>query len=328
MTLRRLHVAGVEVLSARRRWLQAGLSMCCWGWAGLVSAASAETRILDRMPAFWDAWDASDGGSPDERASRLIAEFFEAEQATYRRAGMPPPDRKRVVAWLHQFEAMAPSVRLVHGRLSREFSVHTDRFLAVFRDFDTAASPVTVLPSLFAFDAHLEPDGTRLPLFIAPDGIVRYHGADADLGVLLAHEIFHGYQGQKNPALALDAKPPLFAGVWIEGCATFASERLNPQASTMHVLLDDQVLARDGMAAVPRAARVLLDRLDSTDDKELAAFLDAGHTGDWPARIGYLLGLLVARRAAQRLSLAAMASLDARAVRSEMASALAVLAAP
>ena len=290
------------------------------------SAAAHAPPLDDRMQAFWPVYEDARDAALADRVARLQTEYFERQASVYARACMRRISSEGIASWLAKFDAMSVQVRAVHARLAREFAAHVGRFTSAFGDFDAALSPVFVLPSLFRFDAHLEPDGTSLPLFFGPDGIVRYHGADADLGVLLAHEIFHCYQGQKNPAMALDPKPPLFAGVWMEGCATYASERLNPGASPRQVLLDDESLERDGPKFAARAARSLLERLDSRDDEDQRAYLSLGFKGEWPDRIGYLLGLWAARRIGQRMSLQEMVALPAPAVRSELVKALSDIA--
>lgn len=172
------------------------------------------------------------------------------------------------------------------------------------------------MPSLLNFDAHLEPDGHALPLFFGPDGIVYYHGAGADLGVLFSHEMFHCYQGQMNPSMCLDPKAPVFVSLWMEGTATYASERLDPDADQLHVLLDDRTLARTDPATLRRVAQALLQRIDATDDASQQMFFSTGdHGGDWPARVGYFVGLQIARRLGATLSLPQMAALPAPRVR-------------
>ena len=290
------------------------------------SPAAPAPPLDDRMRAFWPVYDDARDDALADRVARLQTEYFERQAPVYARAGMQRISSEGIASWLVKFDAMSVQVRAVHARLAHEFAAHVGRFTAAFGDFDAAVSPVFVLPSLFRFDAHLESDKTSLPLFFGPDGIVRYHGADADLGVLMAHEIFHCYQAQKNPAMALDPQPPLFAGVWMEGCATHASERLNPGASLRHVLLDDEALERDGPKFAARVARGMLERLDSRDDEDQRAYLSLGHKGEWPDRMGYLLGLWAARRSGQRMSLKEMAALPAPAVRSELVKALSDIA--
>ncbi len=293
----------------------------CGGIAAAATAAGTPPALQDHMPAFWQAYDAHPDGPPDARAQALVQAFFAPRAADYRRAGVPAtPDR--VARWLPTFDAMAADVRDVHRRFGDGYARHLAGFRAALPDFDGQASPVALLPSLLHFDAHLQPDGAQLPLFFGPDGIVRFHGAGADLGVLFAHELFHCYQAQMNPSMCLAEHPPVYAGLWIEGTATYASERLQPGASLLHVLLDAPELLAMDAAAVRTVARALLAHLDRTDDAAQALFFDAGTHGDWPPRAGYLVGLHCARRVGEALALPAMARLPAPRVREALASAL------
>ena len=278
-------------------------------------ATAANAGPLDLMPAFWAIYDDGRDRPTDARLRHLSAGFFEPHAADYRRAGIKLQPA-RIASWLPRFDASAADVRAVHARFARDYQPHLDAFRHALPDFDPASSPVTLMPSLFNFDAHLEPDGHALPLFFGPDGIVRYHGADADLGVLFSHEMFHCYQGQMNPSMCLDPKAPVFASLWMEGTATYASERLDPDADQLHVLLDDRTLARTDPATLRRVAQALLQRIDATDDASQQMFFSTGdHGGDWPARVGYFVGLQIARRLGTTLSLPQMAALPAPRVR-------------
>lgn len=310
-------------MGLRRRELAAALSVLPLPvWAQQQPAPSA---LADRMPAFWLAYDAGRDLPLAARADQLVQRFFIPHADDYRRAGMKTR-AEAVARWLPPFDAMAEAVRALHGEFAASYSQHRAAFRAALPDFDGSASPVTLLPSLFSFDAHLEPQGRQFPLFFGPDGIVRYHGTGADLGVLFAHELFHCYQAQKNPALALDPQPPVFAGLWMEGVATYASERLNPGATLLHVLLDDKALAAADGATLRRAAAALLAQLDATDEAAQRPFFDSGYRsgpgandGNWPARAGYYVGLLAARRLGEAMSLPEMAALPAPRVRELLA---------
>ncbi len=297
--------------------------------AALPSAwarAAAPGFTADLMPAFWQAYDTPRTLAPDERAATLHRSFFEPHLPLYRRAGFATLTTKRVANWLPGFDRIAAATRATHRQMVRDYPSHLAAFRRALPDFDSAASPVYVLPSLFSFDGHLEPEGRWLPLFFGPDAIVRYHGEDADLRVLTSHEMFHCYQGQKNPAMCRDPNPPMYASLWIEGTATFASERLNPGASALHVLLDDQALLRDGAATAPRVAARMLQLIDSTEEKDAAAFFSSGFKGDWPARAGYYVGLVAARRIGEGLSLQQLAAMPAAEVRQRFAQELSRLA--
>lgn len=276
----------------------------------------APDAFTDLMPAFWAGYDAHRGEDPAARVRSLVDGFFRDHADTYRRAGMKRLSPLEIEHWLARFDEIADGVRTVHRRFAQDHAANLARFRAALPDVDGRASPITLLPSVMHFDAHLEPDGQSLPLFFGPDGIVRYHGADADIAVLFAHELFHCYQGQKNPAMSLDPAAPVFAALWMEGTATYASERLVPGASPLRVLLDDHALAEADDATLRRAARALAARLDATDEASQAMFFETNQRGlEWPSRMGYALGLRIARSAGATMTLPAMAALPAPRVR-------------
>jgi hypothetical protein len=268
--------------------------------------------LQDRLSAFWSVYDSTRDN--EDRVGELRAGYFLPEKRLYRSASITV-SRERIEAWLPGFDPIADDVRRLHARFPAAWIRHGAHFDKAFPDFRSADAPVYVMLSLGDFDAHLEPSKGLLPLFIGIDGIVQYHGKQADLAVLLDHESYHLYQGQANAALSLRERPPLFVTLWMEGTATWVSEVLNPQASALAVLLNDAPLAASSPATLARAATAFLDRMDSTSDKDEDRFFGAGHIGPEPARIGYLLGLHVARRLARRYSPAALARLDAPTVR-------------
>ena len=312
----------------RRRALLA-LGAAALAPRAFAADAAPAAAFTDLMPAFWRSYDAMPDAPAAERAARLVKEFFAPNDALYRRSGLKQAVSAEAVArWFLRFDPLADAVRATHARFADGYRANLARLRAALPDFDPTVSPVFLMPSLFRFDGHLEPDGKSLPLFFGPDGIVRYHGMEPDTAVLFAHELFHCYQGQRNPAMALDPHMAVCANLWIEGTATFASERLNPGASLGHVLLDDDAMLRDGPAAAPRIATALLAALDATDAATLESFFDAGWHGDaWPRRGGYYVGYLVAKRLAEGgMSLREMAGLPAPQVRERVAGALHAIA--
>ena len=275
------------------------------------------------MPDFWRAYDA--GREAPDRAAALIQAFFEPHAELYAGAGLKPT-AARVGKWLAGFDPLAADVRRLTARFPALYAGHVRHFAAALPDFRPDQAPIYLMPSLFAFDGHLQPWRDRVPLFVGLDGVVRYHGAGADLSVFLDHEAFHLYQAQANPDLSLDPAPPIYASVWIEGAATYVSSRLNPGAALLHVLLDDAPLAQAGPGVIRTGARDLLERLDSTADADQLRFLSAGYAGPSPARLGYRLGFEIARRAARSLSLAEMARVGRKPLRDLMQRQLEVLA--
>ena len=311
---------------ARRRDVLALLASALSMPVPSSAAPVDEAPFLDLMPEFWAAYDGHLAEGLETRTQTLFDGFFGKHESVYRRAGCTAT-LADVARWLPGFDDRAVAARTLHRRFARDYDSNLGRFRAALPDFDPRASPVTLLPSLMHFDAHLQPDGASLPLFFGPDAIAYYHGADADLAVLFAHELFHCYQGQKNPAMCLDSAAPLFASLWMEGTATHASERLNPGASPLHVLLDDAALAHASDASLRAAAQAMLSNLDARDDATQALFFETGHHGDgWPPRAGYAVGLRIARGLGATLTLPQMAALPAPRVREALARALQQLA--
>jgi hypothetical protein len=280
------------------------------GFAG-DAQLSAAIGLVDKLASFWPVYDRAAAG---DRIDALRRGYFEPEARLYKSAGIVIK-RERIDAWLPDFDKIANDVRRLHRRFAAAYATHEGHFEKAFPDFDRTTAPVYLMLSLGDFDAHLQPSKGRLPLFIGLDGIVQYHGADADLAVLLDHESYHLYQGQVNPQMSLDERPPLFFSLWLEGTATWVSQYLNPKASPLDILLSDKPLAAATPDAIRRAAAALLEKMDSEKDKDADRFFGAGYEGSEPARIGYLLGLKVAQQAAARYSPAGLARLDAGAVR-------------
>jgi len=312
-----------HIAFTRRSLLAAGLSLVA---QRRLVAATAPTALTDLMPRFWRVYDRDASAPLPARVNRLRSDFIASQQTIYDRAGMVRITAEELTTWLPRFDAMADEVRSLHRGFAAAFDTHMHGFTRAFPDFDAASAPVFVLPSLFRFDAHLESHESSLPLFFGLDGVVRYHGNHADLGVLFAHEFFHCYQAQKNPSLSLDPQAPVYGALWLEGVATYVSERLNPDASLLHVLLDDDELLRRGPAYRRKMALALLDRIDSRRDADLAAFFASGYRGEWPARAGYYVGLLAARNIGRSLDMVQMAALSTPQVREQLVEQLKQLA--
>lgn len=310
-------LATQEQLNIRRRHCVAALAAVALQPRLALAGDETVRGLNDLMPAFWAVYDAARSQADAARAQSLLSQFFEKHAEDYRRAGVKI-SLAGISRWLPQFDAMAGQVRQVHHEFSSAYALGLQRFSAALPEFDAMASPVGLLPSLFRFDAHLEPDGAQLPLFFGPDGIVRFHGAGADLNVLFAHELFHCYQAQKNPSMSLDPKTPVFANLWIEGVATYASERLNPGASTLHVLLDDAELANIDASTLRGAVQNLLAHWDASDDATIGSFFQTGYHGAWPARVGYYIGLMAARRIGASMDLSQMAAMPTAEVRTRL----------
>jgi len=307
-----------------RRVLVAGLIAS--GVAGSAAGAGRAGGVVDLMPGFWRVMDATPHGTPAEWAQRIADDYLTPNGAVFEAAGLGKITPARIERWLGQVEPLLPAIRKLDGGIDAIWTTNMQVFRKAFPAFDPRISPTYFMPSFFSFDAHLEPHQGVLPLFVGLDGIVHYHGADANLAVLLSHELFHCEHAQRSPSVALEDAERIYKVLWAEGLATYVSERMNPKALRLAVLLGSETLDVQGDAYVPAWAKALCDSLDSTAPADYARFFSAGYQGAWPARGGYLVGLLIARRLGRTRSLASLAALPAPQVRTLMAAELARLA--
>ncbi|MEH6418145.1 hypothetical protein [Pseudomonas sp. CGJS7] len=295
----------------RRDLLRLSALTALLAFTGQLPAADTQSPT-DLMPAFWRAYDA--GRDADDRAQALHDAFFVPNAELYAGAGLKPT-LERLNGWLPKFDAIAADTRRMSDEFGDHYRRHSEHFQREFPDFQRERAPIYLMPSLLMFDGHLRPWRGKLPLFVGIDGIVRYHGADANLSVFLDHESFHLYHGQHQPELVMDDTPPIYGSLWMEGLATYVSERLNPDASRLRVLLDDQKLAAVDDAGVRPLAAKLLAVLDSRAEDDANRFFGAGYKGPEPARSGYLVGLTVAREIGRERTLAELAKIPMPQVR-------------
>jgi len=307
-----------------RRAVVAGLMAS--GVARNATGAVRAGGVIDMMPGFWRVMDAAPHGTQGEWARRIAEDYLQPNGAVFQAAGLGKITPARIERWLGQVEPLLPAIRRLDDGIDAIWSANMQVFRRAFPAFDSQISPIYFMPSFFSFDAHLEPHAGVLPLFVGLDGIVHFHGADANLAVLLSHELFHCEHAQRSPSVALEDAERIYKVLWAEGLATYVSERMNPKASRLDVLLDAKVLDEQGDAYVRTWAKALSDSLDSTAPGDYERFFSAGYQGPWPARGGYFVGLLIARRLGRTRSLAKLAALPAPQVRTLMAAELARLA--
>ena len=170
--------------------------------------------------------------------------------------------------------------------------------------------------SLFRFDGKVPGDNPHI-LLLGVDGIAGFHGANFPVRVLLSHELFHLYHFQVNPVPKPVNELPLYRQVWQEGLATYVSEQLNPNAPLEDILLDPR-LAREGPTLIPTFARRILPQLETADDSIAAEYLSYRRNSELPSRMGYLIGLEIAKSLAKTHSLYALTRLRGGALRVAM----------
>jgi len=279
----------------------------------LVSAANTANagllRTFDLFPSFFRCFTVSPGDKRD-RLRSFVEGVIQEHPEIYRRSDIFKTDSGTLEKYLDEVTSYLPAIRKIHARFIKESDSIVASFSAQFPDFERSRVNVYLMPSLFLFDGKIPHDNPRT-LFLALDGLAKFHGANVRLDVILSHELFHLYHFQVNPLPAEIDKIPLYRQIWQEGLATYASGCLNPGASLADVLLDPR-LARDGPKYVPAVARTLLTQLEAADDETTARYLAYRRGSEIPSRMGYLVGYDIVAHLAPARSLTELSRLGGR----------------
>ncbi|HKG91869.1 MAG TPA: hypothetical protein VKA84_08265 [Gemmatimonadaceae bacterium] len=318
-----------------RRLLLLGLPMlfaCARGRPAAAPASSdadaAPFPVVDLMPRFWAFWDQdrpAAGADSAELVRRFRERVVRPDSVFYARAAGGPSD-DRIRAFLGRVGKDVPAMRVVSERLEHDLGRFSRSFADSFPDFDFRGL-VFFYPSLYVRDGGTMDYPPGVALMFGIDVIARVHGPEADLAVLFDHELFHLYHVQVRPLRREGGPPPLFRRIWGEGLATYVSQRMNPRATELALLLNDRALLA-ARTRLPELADSVLAHLDDTSSAYARRYLQGG-TNDpaIPARAGYLVGLRAAQLIGRRRALPELARLPDDSVRAEMTRALRALAA-
>lgn len=288
----------------------------------------AKTQLVNVMPAFWAFQDELGSMKRTENiVRRFRQQIIKPNWRVYSKDEFSKNITDEGIAtYIKQVQPDLSAMRSLSSRIGPQTNVALERFAQAFPQFGEVS--ITYLPSFYRFDGQVTKIKGEYAVLFGLDGIARYHGVDADLGVLLSHELFHIYHARTSPTLFADEEHmPLYVGVWIEGLATYVSEQLNPQASTLQILLDDKALLDRGMPMAGAIASMILEHFDSAKPEDTGRFLSFGEKDNIPGRSGYLIGYLIAKRLGADQTLLDLASLTGERLRVTMHEELRQLAA-
>lgn len=260
----------------------------------------AQMKIWDEViekphQAFYDGlvWEKDSNREWQERKLRRLKEFFPKYQTLY------------------------PEIAKQFDSFERTLTDQVKRFQKFFDDahFEAAifAAPTTTFNGKGGEgDDSTDPLGKTFLAFGIDMIVDRKDNPD----VLYAHELFHIYHTEK---VRIDEKVFLGEGhitlpLWLEGLATYASARMNPQASTTDVLMDSKLAKLDEKAVRELAKKFLLVANEKAFDPHKPEIYKAWFTTDpqvtlgegFPMRCGYLLGLKVAHHLSKKHELSEM----------------------
>ena len=288
------------------------------GWTQATGAAASPGarayRVIDLMPAFWRFWSAAERLPPERHAALLRQTLFVAHHEVYNAtvlgldATRPLADEleRRYARWLPRLQPHIERMRQVSAQIADDLPRYEASFRAAFPDL-AYDGEVYFLCSLGAFDGATRTVKGRTALLFGVDMIASVYGAAVDPQAFFHHELFHIYHAQVVPA----SNERLIDGLWREGLALHVAKTLNPSADGVALFGLPPGMPERAQQMLPRLARELREQLDSTSSEVYASyFLGSNLDGVVPARSGYYVGYLVARRIGSNLALAALARLQ------------------
>lgn len=279
------------------------------------------SRLHDLMPSYW-RFAAAATKHPEAAQQAWTRDYYAPNRAVLAdlqcsllASGKLPPARTAELARIE------PGMRAATAALRRDLPGALARFDRALPD-NRWHGDIYLLVSLGCFDGRAQSIGGKPAMLLGAD-VLAATGNRAP-AVLLTHELFHLYHRQ----FFQPEGDPIWASLWSEGLATYASGELNPGASLEALLLPRALVdAVDKDRA--RLAADLAAHLDESGTRaETLYFRTDDRTEPVPPRAGYYLGLLAVRELAGKgYSLTDMAHWNAETARERVQQALAVVGA-
>jgi len=292
------------------------LSAACHSPAPAQPAAPASSyRLVDAMPAFWRVMDATASQADAAWLAAYRAEIIGPHRAVFAlaRGGL---DDSSLVRFRRSILRNADQYRALSDSLPAKIAAEWTRFVRAFPDTRPGAVIYLLPAPPNAISGWFRPLADHDAVVFGLN-LLASARSDAQLGVLINHELVHLYHAQVNPQIR-SVVTTFFMGrgnhatalhelMWIEGFAVYASQRITPGAQRSDVLHPRVAQAND--SARTQSARAFRERLDVTDRATVEAFVYGGTDAVPPQAVNYL-GLLVAERLASRYGLSEMARLQ------------------
>jgi hypothetical protein len=276
--------------------------------AGAIQAAEPAARNI--AAEFVTVYDAT-ASLPMPARVAAMRESLMAQYPEFYSRRKPANLDKHVQRAVEEF----PKIRSAYLDKAQKFGAtldqHMKTFNASFPHYQNT-TPITLVHSLGEMDGGPRELNGKVHLVFGADMMAELN-PDGNAAPLFHHELFH-IMHQQNFSCETQ---PVWAALWGEGLAVYASQVLNPRANEKELLLDSpQGMAEATRAKLPAAWAHALSVLDNTDDKvALEMFTMSGKDATLPVRRGYYLGYLVANEAGKTRSLAELAALDCKQAR-------------
>jgi hypothetical protein len=248
------------------------------GTAGLPPQQRAAAFVRDfalRYPDYYAPEVFGDAVRMQARALR----YFDPTQASVVFPGIPLLTAERLAA--------------LGSVVGPQFAQQQRRFMRTFTDF-SCDTTVEFGVSLLKFDGHPVEFGGKRYLLFGVDIIAMLHGP-ADMPAFFDHEIFHLYHRQVIGSRAPQGDAPAWWAMWMEGLATYVSQRMNRGLDAQQVLWYPRDMVARMQQDRARAAQLMLRDIDKTGPDADRWFLASTSVEGLPIRAGYYLGYLFAK---------------------------------
>lgn len=250
-------------------------------------AAAFVTQIAARFPDYYSTRVYGDEARLRNRALR----FFEPQHGGPIFPGVPPLTPQRL-------SALAKVV-------GPEFARQQRRFMQTFADF-TCDTTVEFGVSLLKFDGHPVDFSGKHHLLFGVDVIALLH-VPADMPAFFDHELFHLYHRQVIGSRAPQGEDPAWWSMWLEGLATYVSQRMNPELDAQQVLWYPKDMVTSMNKDLAHAALLMLQDIDKRGSDADRWFLASESVDGLPKRAGYYLGYLFAKSEGEGMALPQLA---------------------
>jgi hypothetical protein len=286
---------------------------------------SAPYELVDLATPYASFWDETRNLPSDERVAAfkkrfdsLLPGFFTAGRVGWMTEAQYDA---AIAASFGKFPALRGRFTATTNVFSKLLGPAHETFTKTFPDL-RPIGPVYVVHSLGEFDGGTRRMAGVNRLMFGADVIAQLHDF-ADERPFFHHELFHVYHAQ-----FFTECERMWCALWMEGLATLAAKRLNPQATDAELLLTSPRPIRPEVER-NRAASIcaVANLLDSKDAADYGGLFSSGPViPGQPARVGYFVGYLVAEEAARDRSVMKLAHLDNTAARDVVSAALGRLA--
>lgn len=295
----------------------------------LFPANASESRgsfqILNIMDDFWKYWELAEKADIPTR-TKLFREMVIDRHKEIYEGFTGKPDDKELAGYVKGIEPYVPRMWKINEKLNKELPLALKNFKKTFPDMNWQGTAV-FMPNYGSFDSGGgEINGKHYQIF-GVDFFAVEKGENADLTVLFSHEFFHLYHGQFHPELKNKLREkgevPLFMLVWLEGLATYASQRLNPDVPLEEIFLGQEITT-EVIPKLPQLSKKIIDNFDNGSPDIWKPFLSATKiSDDIPPRSGYYVGYRIAEELGKKMSLRKLAELKGEDLKKKMRKVLA-----